>query len=188
MTKQQLRILYKQKRNALTTAERLRFEDLMLIQFQRLPITIANNIMTFAAIESQNEYDPILAEEYCFFKNPEATLFFPVANFADSSIQIFKVDDDTNFKINKYGIAEPVNAVLTEPNVVDIMFVPLLCFNAHGYRVGYGKGFYDNFIKLCKPNTIKIGFSFFDDIEIDDVFEGDKKLNFCVTPNKFYTF
>ena len=52
-----------------------------------------------------------------------------------------------------------------------------------------GKGFYDKFLSQCKPETIKIGLSFFEAEEkIDDVSENDIQLNYCVTPEKIYSF
>jgi 5-formyltetrahydrofolate cyclo-ligase len=55
--------------------------------------------------------------------------------------------------------------------------------------VGYGKGFYDKFLLNCKPETIKIGLSFFEAEEtIGDVFENDVKLDYCITPKKVYAF
>jgi 5-formyltetrahydrofolate cyclo-ligase len=41
----------------------------------------------------------------------------------------------------------------------------------------------------CKPETLKIGLSFFEPEEIiEDVFENDVKLDYCVTPNGVYRF
>ena len=55
--------------------------------------------------------------------------------------------------------------------------------------MGYGKGFYDAFLGECRTETIKIGVSFFEaENEIDDVFENDVKLDFCVTPDIIYEF
>ena len=49
------------------------------------------------------------------------------------------------------------------------------------------KDFMTNFLSECKPETIKIGLSFFEAEEkIEDVFENDVKLDYCVTPNKHY--
>ncbi|MFZ0597958.1 MAG: 5-formyltetrahydrofolate cyclo-ligase, partial [Flavobacterium sp.] len=72
---------------------------------------------------------------------------------------------------------------------IEVVFVPLLAFDNVGNRVGYGKGFYDKFLAQCKPRTIKIGLSFFEaENQIDDVFESDVKLDYCVTPEKIFRF
>jgi 5-formyltetrahydrofolate cyclo-ligase len=67
--------------------------------------------------------------------------------------------------------------------------VPLLAFDEKGFRVGYGKGFYDRFLKQCKDGGIKIGLSYFNPIDtIEDAGEFDVPLNFCITPQKVYVF
>ena len=45
---------------------------------------------------------------------------------------------------------------------IEVVFVPLVAFDETGNRVGYGKGFYDEFLKNCSKDTIKIGLSFFE--------------------------
>lgn len=72
---------------------------------------------------------------------------------------------------------------------IDVVFVPLLAFDKTGHRVGYGKGFYDDFLAKCRPQTIKIGLSFFDaEDHIEDIYQGDIPLDYCITPNKIYKF
>ena len=69
MTKSEIRKIYKQKRIDLLPSEKSRLEDLLLIQFQSLHVEIPDNVMSFMPIENYNEYNPLLIEEYCFFKN-----------------------------------------------------------------------------------------------------------------------
>jgi 5-formyltetrahydrofolate cyclo-ligase len=97
--------------------------------------------------------------------------------------------DNTRIKKNAYNIPEPVDGIEVPSHKIDVVFVPLLAFDKKGHRVGYGKGFYDKFLSECKPDVIKIGLSFFDPEElITDVFEGDVKLDYCVTPNEVHSF
>ena len=74
------------------------------------------------------------------------------------------------------------------PISIQLMFIPLLGFDLNGYRVGYGKGFYDKLIETCTGGMLKIGFSFFEPIEINGVNEFDKKIDFCITPQRIYQF
>ena len=72
---------------------------------------------------------------------------------------------------------------------LDVIVVPLLCFNEAGHRVGYGKGFYDKFLVRCKKKVQKIGISFFEKYEkIDDLTKLDQKLDIIITPNKLIQF
>ncbi len=188
MTKAALRTLYKQKRKELSAAAKERMEDLMLIQFQSLHLNIPDVVMTYSPIESLNEYNPVLIEEYCFFKNPSTMLVYPVADFKTNTLKPVAVKEDTFFEINEYEIEEPIDGEEIPATTIDLMIVPLLAFDEKGYRVGYGKGFYDKLIQECSSNVLKIGFSFFDAVIIDDANNLDKKLDFCITPERIFEF
>jgi 5-formyltetrahydrofolate cyclo-ligase len=184
-----LRKIYKEKRNTLSITERNKLEDLILIQFQKLNIEIPEQIMTYAPIEKFNEFNPQLITDYCFFKNPQQILLYPMVDIAEGLMVAVAVTDDTNFAQNKMGIDEPIDGLYTAEEEIDLIIIPLLAFDEKGNRVGYGKGHYDKFLKACKPDTIKIGFSFFEaEKQIEDVNEFDIKLDYCITPQKIYHF
>ena len=93
------------------------------------------------------------------------------------------------FDMNQYGIPEPVGGKEIMPEELDLVFVPLLGFDLQGNRVGYGKGYYDRFLSKCKDDVIKVGLSFLSPIDcIEDVDFFDKKLDFCITPERVYAF
>ena len=189
MTKDELRNIYKQKRLLLSAAEKSKLEDLILIQFQKLNIEIPSQVMTYAPFEKYNEFDPQLITDYCFFKNPAQSLFYPMMDMADNSMVCVLVNDNIEFEINKMGIAEPVNGLLSSPEEIDMVIMPLLAFDETGHRVGYGKGYYDRFLKECRKDIMKIGFSFFDaEKSIGEVNKLDVKLDYCITPKKIYKF
>ena len=69
------------------------------------------------------------------------------------------------------------------------MFVPLLAIDTKGNRVGYGKGYYDRFLKQCKKDCLFIGLQLFDEIiQIDDINQFDIALHYCITPTQIIQF
>ena len=188
MTKAAIRKLYKQKRIGLSHAVKDKLEDLILIQFQSLHLEIPDMVMTYSPIDALNEYNPVLIEEYCFFKNPATTLVYPVVDKANNDLKAVAVKEDTFFDLNEYDIEEPMNGKETSPAAIGMILVPLLAFDEKGNRVGYGKGYYDKFISRCRQGTIKIGFSFFEPSTIDDISDLDEKLDLCITPERIYQF
>lgn len=189
MIKEQLRKLYKEKRAALTASQKMKLDDLILIQFQQLPLDIASLIMTYAPFEKMNEFDPQPITDYCYFKNPHQQLFYPVVNKYGENMSCVLVDDNTVFELNQFGIPEPVDALTMFPEELDWVFLPLLAFDVKGQRVGYGKGYYDRFLKQCKDDVVKIGFSYFEaELQVSDCNRMDVKLDYCVTPDRIYQF
>ncbi len=101
----------------------------------------------------------------------------------------YLLTDSTVIKPNKWHIPEPIDGLEVPPHKIDVVFIPLLVFDTLGNRIGYGKGYYDNFLKECRPDIVKIGLSLFEaEAEISDLREDDIPMDYCVTPDKTYSF
>ena len=191
MNKDELRILFKNKRSALDASNIMKFEDLILINFQQLEIDIPDRIMSYAVFEKMNEFDPLLITDYCYFKNPAQQLFYPLVIDVEavSTMIPVLVNDTTTFELSTLGFSQPVDGIEVSPEDIDLVIVPLLAFNEKGYRVGYGKGYYDKFLKECRNDVIKVGFSYFEPVDtIGDINVNDVPLDYCITHEKIYIF
>ena len=94
---------------------------------------------------------------------------------------------DTELVKNRWHILEPTTSELVEIEKLDAVLAPLLCFDRKGFRVGYGKGFYDKFLNECRKDCLKIGLSFFPPVaQISDAQSFDVKLDFCITPQEVF--
>ena len=83
--------------------------------------------------------------------------------------------------INKYGIPEPTSDKVLYPG---ILLVPLVAFDKHLNRIGYGGGFYDRYIKRIKKNKkiITIGLAYsFQKVKKIPINKYDIKLDFVLT-------
>ena len=164
-------------------------DDLILIQFQTVEIPFIGSLLTFWPIEENNEPDTHLFTEFLKFRNPEMKVCYPVSDFVTGTMQAAITDIDTPFTKTGLNIFEPQSNDFLPSDIIDLVFVPLLAFDMKGFRVGYGKGFYDKCLAGCRPGCVKVGFSYFDPIEaIDDLHEFDLPLNLCITPHNVYGF
>lgn len=189
MTKIELRKLYKEKRNALTAAEINRLNDLLLIRFQQLNLPFIDYLHTYLAIEENKEVPTDQIMSYLEFQNPALRICVPKTDFKTGELSSYIIDEETDFVKNEYNVAEPIDGELIEPDKMDLVLVPLLAFDERGYRVGYGKGFYDRFISQCRKDALKIGLSYFEATPvIEDVQQFDLPLTHCVTPHRIYEF
>ena len=93
----------------------------------------------------------------------------------------YTAPDATLQPVAPLQIPEPKEGIIFNPKQLDVVFIPLLIFDLKGYRVGYGKGFYDRFLSECKSEVLKVGLSFFDPVDkIIDIRSEDIKMDFCV--------
>jgi 5-formyltetrahydrofolate cyclo-ligase len=190
MTKQALRKQYKQQRLAISSKEKLKLDDLMLLQFQQLYFDEAvHTLLTYWPMANMNEPNMHLYSSYLRHSIPNLQMAYPVADFETGNMQAWLINEDTIYTTNEYGITEPKIGSLIEASAIDIVFVPLLVCDEQGYRVGYGKGFYDKYLAKCKEEAVFIGFSYFEPVyKIEDAHQFDVPLNYCITPQQVYEF
>ena len=81
----------------------------------------------------------------------------------------------------QFGQPEPEAIVVADESHLDVVLMPLLAFDGRGHRIGYGKGFYDRFLRrlLLKGITpCRIGLSFLQQkVEAVPVDAGDELLD-----------
>ena len=89
--------------------------------------------------------------------------------------------------VNHFGILEPDKTKIKIPN---FMLIPILAFDKHKYRLGYGKGFYDRYLKKYLKKfknivTVGVAFSFqkYHKLPRD---KNDVKLKYILTEKGIY--
>ena len=95
------------------------------------------------------------------------------------SMKFVKWNLQEPLKVNKFGFLEPIQ--ISRSIKPDLIVAPLLAFDKSKNRLGYGKGYYDKFLKKNKRViTIGIAFSFqkYNKIKTSNY---DVKLNYILT-------
>lgn len=187
MLKKELRRKYKELRQQLTSSEIEEKSQAIANNLLKLNIWGKTYYHLFLTIEEQKEIDTEFILQILQGKDKEIVV--SKSDFVTSRMTNYLLTDNTRFKKNNYDIPEPIDGLEVPISKIDVVFVPLLAFDVKGNRVGYGKGFYDKFLSECKPETIKIGLSFFEaEIKIEDVSDKDILLNYYATPSEIYSF
>lgn len=189
MLKKDARKEFRQKRQELTFSQKEKYDDLLLIQFQKLALPFLSTVLSFYPIEENKEINTFIITDYLKFKNPGLQVAYPRTDIFKKSMCAVTSSENTPFHLNVYNILEPVEGEILSPSEIDLILIPLLAFDLHGHRVGYGKGFYDRFLQQCAESCVKIGLCYFEPVSvIEDASEFDVPLNFCITPQQVYVF
>ena len=180
-----LRSHYKKKRFSLTKQEVDDLSQRVFKQLDKLNIWKLKHYHIFISILKYNELDT----SFIINKLKSEQKIIIVPKISNNELVHIAINDETEFGLNEYGIKEPNDGNHFIIENLDIIFIPLLAFDIEGHRVGYGKGYYDRFLKLTNNSTLKIGLSFFDPInKIQDIDDNDVKLDYCVTPKQVHKF
>jgi 5-formyltetrahydrofolate cyclo-ligase len=72
-------------------------------------------------------------------------------------ISFFEFSDETDLVPGEFGILEPnPRSAATIP---EVLVVPGIAFDSRGYRLGYGKGYYDRYLSEFPTYSIGLAFS-----------------------------
>jgi len=189
MLKKEVRKIYDQKRKNLSYTDRLKWDDLILINFQTIELPHLSAVFSFYPMEERNEINVFIITDYLHFRNPNLQICYPKMQIDLPNMEAIACHADTIFEANAINILEPLETDRVEPEEIDMVLVPMLACDVHGNRVGFGKGYYDRYLARCRRDCIKVGLSYFSPVErIEDANEFDVPLDFCITPEKAYVF
>ena len=119
----------------------------------------ADIILLYAPIKSEIDVMPIF--ELALSRGKRVA--FPRCNIEERTMKFHFVSSSDDLESGAYGIREPKeNLPVYDPETSTggaICFVPGLAFDVYGYRLGYGKGYYDKFMDVFKGSTIGVAYT-----------------------------
>ena len=144
----------------------------------------ADTVLLYYPIK--NEISPIPLFELCL--KTGKTVAFPVCQVENSTLIFKKVNTLNSLSNSIFGLLEPQDdCKIVTPTENTLCLVPALVFSCDGYRLGYGKGFYDRFLADFRGTSI--GFSYsslvLDTIPHD---KHDIKLDMIITESEVLKF
>lgn len=188
LEKKNLRKKYLELRKGISSESREKLSAELLDTFKSsFDLGSFNIIHSFLSIEKQGEVNTYLFMDY--LREQQINIAISKSDLKNNDLTHFIYDESVILSKNKWCIMEPESGRLVKESKIDMVLVPLIIFDKQGSRLGYGKGYYDKFLSLCKPNCMKIGLSLLEPVSTLIPTEStDIKLDYCISPSGLHTF
>lgn len=143
------------QRDELATAERLRAGALIAAAIAARPdFRDAATVLLTVSFRSEWDTRPLLAAALAAGKTVGAPrVHLPTQMLEPCAVTDLERDLAPGFRT----IAEPLPHCAPLPlAAIDWVLVPGVAFDTHGYRIGYGGGYYDRLLPLLRPDARRI--------------------------------
>ncbi len=146
------------RREALTSEERARLSQRIVNSVLRwIQREGFDSVMLYLSMRSEVETVDLLEG----LLNSGKRICAPVINTEQVKLIPRRIQNpNTELVRHRYGMLEPKDSCPIFPTEhLQLIVVPGIAFDRKGYRLGYGKGFYDRFLTKC-PHAIRIGLAY----------------------------
>lgn len=180
--KNQIRADFRARRTSLTLEKKQALDTKLCNRFLSLAsYRFAEAVLVYAPLPGEIDIYPIIRDALKKGK----TVAFPRCTDNESAMTYHIVEDLSLLKKGSYGIMEPPENAPVYDKALSfksptLCFVPALCYDRNGYRLGYGKGYYDRY--LSRFGGVKMGLCY-SDFVVDSLPRGryDASVDFLIT-------
>lgn len=155
-------------------------------------------IPEFAAADILALYSPMLNEvftEEIFTVARRLGKKVAYPRVRENTMDFVEVSDRSHLAPGAFGILEPTGSRVLPLASLDLLVVPGVAFDLAGYRLGYGKGFYDRLLHHREDRGVLVGLCFelqmvgtlpaeTHDVRMDLIVTEERTLGFCDGPSQ----
>lgn len=151
MTKKEFRKEYLSLRNGIPLSQKENFDRILTEKILSMPeFKNAESILLFASVGSEVDTWELFRESI----KQNKKVYFPKCIDGEKMVFLRAVSKE-DFTDGKYGIPEPTgDEEYTPHSQSDLAVIPALSVGRDFSRLGYGKGYYDRFLKDFKGISI----------------------------------
>ena len=178
MDKKILRTRLLEKRKSLDKTEKAKWDKIISEKIINSDyFKNAEQVLVFSSTD--DEFDTKHIIECCKAQSKE--IFYPLCTDKNGNMKFLRVDSNDDLVSGMYGIKEPKSTCEKYiEKKYDLVIVPCLSADRQKNRIGYGKGYYDRFLKDFNGVSVSPCY----DILLEDEIPTDKydiQINIIVT-------
>ena len=156
--KRSLREKYRARRIAVSGDERKRADSNILSRLTGLSqYKDAKLLLTYVSVNDEADTYELINRALSDGKKVAVPRCVPNTRL----MEFYYINSTNELKAGAFGVPEPnpETEELVEDFSDSICIIPGICFDKSGYRLGYGKGYYDRFLCNYKGSTVGICYS-----------------------------
>lgn len=156
--KKELKDAVLKKRSSLLKKEaRDKSQRIMRKLFSTIEYKKAKNILFYISFNNEVDTCRMVSEALCNKK-----IIVPITDKKNKKLILSELKCFNDLGKGCYGILEPKKGKIKNfnKNKIELIIVPGVVFDAEGYRIGYGHGYYDRFLKKINRNIPLIGLAY----------------------------
>lgn len=185
LDKKQLRKIMQDKRSKLSDEEIMaKSKKIMDFVFSLEQFSKAKTVMFY--VDAKNEVGTKEAIMKALKLNKRVVVPKVYKHLGLKAIQIKGLDE---LCLGTFNILEPVHDEQVFPRDIDLVVVPGVAFDEDGYRLGYGGGYYDNFLPQLRASVKKVAIAF--NIQVLKTVPREKhdvRMDFIITESRVLRF
>ena len=146
------------------------------------PYQNTETVLAYASFGSELDTITLLQRLLADKKN----LVMPRVDKASQRLRLHRVRHLHELVAGVWGIREPsATSEIVLPNAIELIIVPGVAFDRAGFRIGYGKGFYDKLLLSVNPVSTRLSAAF--ECQIIDAVPNeahDQRVDIIITPTQ----
>lgn len=99
-----------------------------------------------------------------WFWDKDISIYVP--KVTGETMDFFRISSFKDLSMGRFGILKPQTDDKINPVELEVIIVPIVAFDKNKHRIGFGKGYYDRYLKQTSARKIGIAFSF---QEVDEI-------------------
>ena len=157
LTKAELRRHLLAQRAMLTPAEIAQHSTVIATYVCALPaFCVSHTVMVYMALPQEVQTMPIITQA----RQSQKCVAVPVIR-GQELVAVALSEASTQLRRGPFGILEPCGTPrVIHPQEIGCIAVPGIAFDARGGRLGFGKGYYDRFLRQLPATTYRCGLAF----------------------------